>query len=197
MGGRFVGVGVLGRVGEEAARAQLEPQSAPAARIAGQIGLAQRRYARVVKALARQFGTDDIFLPDQLDTHAQIARGLNRAFDLDSGGIVATHCINGDGGQHALLKRGPKLLSRMENPRQGKRMKPNVSSLLKNSWELFCFDFDDLASAVIAAFRTNAMRLARRLAIRASGKAGRLQSVVRAPLGGARFRVSSFGIRHD
>jgi len=69
-------------------------------------------------------------------------------------------------------------------------MKLIVSSLLlKNSWELFCFDFDYLASAVITAGRTNAMRLARLLAIRASGKASRLQSVVRAPLAAARFRV--------
>ena len=54
----------------------------------------------------------------------------------------------------------------------------------------------DLAPAVVAAVAAHGVRALRLMALRALADGGRPQRVVRAPLGRARFRVSSFGIRH-
>ena len=62
--------------------------------------------ARVRDALPPQFSADALFLADKENSGAQVARRLDCAFNLYGGGVIPTHCINGDGGQHALLKCG-------------------------------------------------------------------------------------------
>jgi hypothetical protein len=56
--------------------------------------------ARVRDALPPEFRADARFLSDKENTCAQVARRLDCAFNLYGGGIVPTHCVNGDGGEH-------------------------------------------------------------------------------------------------
>jgi len=61
---------------------------------------------------------------------------------------------------------------------------------------LFCFDFDDVPSPVLAAVRASAVGQLRLVAIRAFGQARPLQRIVSAPFGCPGLGVSSFRIRH-
>jgi hypothetical protein len=56
--------------------------------------------ARIRDALSPQFRADALFLTDKKNTGAQVARRLDCAFNLYGGGIVPTHCVNGDSGEH-------------------------------------------------------------------------------------------------
>jgi hypothetical protein len=56
--------------------------------------------ARIRDALPPQFRADALFLADKENTGAQVARRLECAFNLYGGGIVPTHCVNSDGGEH-------------------------------------------------------------------------------------------------
>jgi hypothetical protein len=56
---------------------------------------------------------------------------------------------------------------------------------------------DDFAAFVVAAFRAHAMRHARLLTIRAGLGLRRTQCIMRTAFAGARFGMSSFGIRHN
>jgi hypothetical protein len=56
--------------------------------------------ARIRDALSPQFRADALFLTDKENTGAQVARRLDCAFNLYGGGIVPTHCVNGDSGEH-------------------------------------------------------------------------------------------------
>jgi hypothetical protein len=56
--------------------------------------------ARIRDALPPQFRADALFLTDKENTGAQVARRLDCAFNFYGGGIIPTHCVNGDGGEH-------------------------------------------------------------------------------------------------
>jgi hypothetical protein len=56
--------------------------------------------SRISDALPSQFRADTLFLADKENAGAQVARSLDCAFNLYGGGIVPTHCVNGDGGEH-------------------------------------------------------------------------------------------------
>jgi hypothetical protein len=56
--------------------------------------------ARVRDALPPQFSADALFLADKENSGAQVARRLDCAFNLYGGGVIPTHCVNGDGGEH-------------------------------------------------------------------------------------------------
>jgi len=62
---------------------------------------------------------------------------------------------------------------------------------------LILVDFDDFASAVLAAFGTDAMRCFLGSAIGAKGQRFDFQEVVRAALAGAGLGMSAFWIRHN
>jgi hypothetical protein len=70
------------------------------------------------------------------------------------------------------------------------------ASGLAQAQALNLVDFLDLAALVIPAVRTDLMRRLGLVTLRTLAERDGLQRIVRAPLGGARFGMTSFGIRH-
>ncbi len=69
----------------------------------------------------------------------------------------------------------------------------------ESTWKALCFrpHANHFAAFVVAALRAHAMRHARLLTVRAGHGLRGAQRVMRAAFAGTRFRVSSFGIRHN
>jgi hypothetical protein len=69
------------------------------------------------------------------------------------------------------------------------------------NWELETnsdfLDRTDLAALVVTAMRADLVRRLRFAALRTGANRHRLQCIMGAPLGGARFGMAAFGIRHD
>ena len=116
--------------------------------------------------IQREFLPDGTFDADQDDFHMEGLSGLNRAFHLRLGSMVASHCVDGNR-QHVL---------RSVNLR-------------------FCY-FNYLAALVFSATRTYAMGQLRFVAIGALRQNGGFQGVVSPARGGSALRVASFGIWH-
>ena len=79
----------------------------------------------------------------------------------------------------------------------GRKRKATASMFRSGDGRLVLVDFDDFASAVLAAFGTDAMRRFLGSAIRAKGHRFDFQEVVRAALASAGLGMSAFWIRHN
>jgi hypothetical protein len=61
-------------------------------------------FPRIRDALPLELCANLLFLADQKDARAQIARCGDCTFNFDGGGMIPTHCVNGDSCEHGERK---------------------------------------------------------------------------------------------
>jgi hypothetical protein len=109
-------------------------------------------------------------IADEQDPVAELPGCVNGAFDLGTRSLIASHRVYGNGYHSFRL----------------------TSSLLK----LFRCGFDDFAAFILPAFRADAMRLLRLMAIGAIGTRGPREAVMSAAGLGPLVGMSAFRIWH-